>query len=208
MKHGIYLRCHTRILDDKSERKRQFSRCSPDPRYVLLFDMETTTDSKLSLNFGAYQFCERDTCGNLCLEEGLFYADDLDSAQTEVIRKYVRNENRKRPGISRPKLKLYSRDAFVEKVFHVAVQAGAAICAYNLPFDLSRIAVEYRVAHGAGKRGWSFVYLDIGIGKKESGFQILFGHASNSVLRIPKQHSSVLPEAIKTNLSAADDFLI
>lgn len=166
MKHDIYLRCHTRILDDKPERKRRFNpgrkrrfnRSSPDPRYVLLLDTETTTDAKQSLNFGAYQFCEADRRGNyVCLEEGLFHADDLDAAQLEVLRKYVRNENRKRPGISCPKLKLYSRDAFVEKVFHIAIQAGAAICAYNLPFDLSRIAVEYRVARGAGKRGWSFV---------------------------------------------------
>ena len=158
MKHDIYLRCHTRILGDTSERKRQFNRSARELQYVLLLDTETTTDSKQNLNFGAYQFCERDPSGNfLCLEEGLFYADDLDITQTEVLRKYVRNKNRKRTGISCPKLKLYRRDAFVEEVFHVAVQAGAAVCAYNLPFDLSRIAVEYRVAHGAGKRGWSFV---------------------------------------------------
>jgi hypothetical protein len=158
MKHDIYLRCHTRILGDTSERKRQFNRSARELQYVLLLDTETTTDSKQNLNFGAYQFCERDPSGNfLCLEEGLFYADDLDITQTEVLRKYVRNKNRKRTGISCPKLKLYRRDAFVEEVFHVAVQAGAAVCAYHLPFDLSRIAVEYRVAHGAGKRGWSFV---------------------------------------------------
>lgn len=166
MKHDIYLRCHARILDDKPERKQRFNpgrkqrfkRPSPDPRYVLLLDTETTMDSKQSLNFGAYQFCEREPNGNfVCLEEGLFYADALDETQVEVLRKYVQRENRKNTGISSSKLKLYSRDAFVEKVFHVAIQAGAAVCAYNLPFDLSRIAVEYRVAHGAGKRGWSFV---------------------------------------------------
>jgi hypothetical protein len=158
MKHDIYLRCHTRILGDKSERRRQFNRPAPELRYVLLLDTETTIDSKQNLNFGAYQFCERDLSGNfVCLEEGLFYADDLDATQTEVLRRYVRNENRKRTGISSPKLKLYSRDAFVDKVLHVAIQAGAAVCAYNLPFDLSRISVEYRVANAAGKRGWSFV---------------------------------------------------
>lgn len=158
MKHDIYLRCHTSILDHKPERKQRFNRTFPELRYILLVDSETTTDSKQNLNFGAYQFCERDPTGNfVCLEEGLFYADDLDATQTEVLRKYVRNENRKRTGIGGPTLKLHSRDAFVEKVFHVAIQAGAAVCAYNLPFDLSRIAVEYRVAHGAGKRGWSFV---------------------------------------------------
>lgn len=158
MKHDIYLRCHTRILDDKSKPERQFNRSYPDLRYVLLWDTETKTNSKQGLNFGAYQFCERGLSGNFaCMEEGLFYADDLDEFQVRVLRRYVRNENRKMNAVSCPKLKLYTRDAFVEKVFHVAIQAGAAVCAYHLPFDLSRIAVEYRVAHAAGKRGWSFV---------------------------------------------------
>ena len=38
-----------------------------------------------------------------------------------------------------------------------AIQADVVIVAFNLPFDLSRLAVEYRVARGAGGRGWSFV---------------------------------------------------
>lgn len=123
-----------------------------------MFDTETTTDSRLSLNFGAYQFCEVGSGGAFhFLEEGLFHADDLDAIQLGVLHKYVRSKNRKRASVQSPKLKLYSRDAFVEEVLHVAIQAGAAICAFNLPFDLSRIAIEYRVAHGAGKRGWSFI---------------------------------------------------
>ena len=158
MNHEIYLRCHTRVLDKKPDRKWGKRRPSPELKYVLLLDTETTTDTQQSLNFGTYQFCEADSDGSfLCLEEGLFYADDLDNAQLDVLRKYVRSENRKKTGNARPKLKLYTRSAFVEKVIYVAIQAGAAIVAFNLPFDLSRIAVEYRVARGAGKRGWSFV---------------------------------------------------
>jgi hypothetical protein len=157
MNHDIYLRCHTRILFDKAGKKPQFTQSSPDLRYVLMFDTETTTDSKLNLNFGAYQFCERNQEGHFeCLEEGLFHADGLDAPQLSLLRNYVRRQNRKREPHSL-KLKLYSRDEFVEKVFHVAHQAGATICAFNLPFDLSRIAVEYREASAAGRRGWSFV---------------------------------------------------
>ena len=129
-------------------------------------DTETTIDAKQNLNFGVYQFCEADSNGNyVCLEEGLFHADDLNIAQLEVLRKYARNEN---TGFRRPRLKLYSRSAFVEKVMYVAIQADTAIVAFNLPFDLSRLAVEYRVGRGGGKRGWSFVlfrYKDKKIGK-------------------------------------------
>ena len=74
-----------------------------------------------------------------------------------MLRKYVRSENRKRRSECGPKLKLYARSAFVERVMYTAIQAHAAIVAFNLPFDLSRLAVEYRVARGAGGQGWSLV---------------------------------------------------
>jgi hypothetical protein len=86
----------------------------------------------------------------------LFHADDLPAAQRELLRRYVATENRKKSG-SGGKLKLDNRSAFVEKVMYGAIQADAVIVAFNLPFDLSRLAVEYRVARGAGGRGWSFV---------------------------------------------------
>ena len=96
MKHEIYLRCHTRILNDKSAEKRGFRKPSRDLQYVLLLDTETSIDTKKSLNFGAYQFCEAGTDGIfVCLEEGLFYADDLDPASVEVLRKYVEQASRK-----------------------------------------------------------------------------------------------------------------
>jgi hypothetical protein len=158
MKHEIYLRCHTRILNEKPQEKRSSRKSTPLPKYVLVFDTETTTDTRQSLNFGAYQFCELQSDGNyICREEGLFYADDLTSVQTEILRKYVRDENQKRALYRGPKLRVYSRSEFIEKVLYVAIQADSAIVAFNLPFDLSRIAVEYRVARGAGQRGWSFV---------------------------------------------------
>ena len=95
-------------------------------------------------------------CTYLPLEEGIFREDDLSPKQIEVVRKYVREKNRKRTK-GELKLRLYDRRVFVEKVMYTAIQAGAAIVAFNLPFDLSRLAVEYRVARGAGGRGWSFV---------------------------------------------------
>ena len=156
MKHEIYLRCHTRVLNEKPRRK-WWGR-NLELQYVLFLDTETTRDAKQSLNFGVYQFCEANPNGNfVCLEEGVFHSDDLDSAQLEILQRYVRAENRKQPGARRPKLKCYSRSAFVEKVLWLAFEAEAVIAAFNLPFDLSRLAVEYRVAHGAGKRGWSLI---------------------------------------------------
>jgi hypothetical protein len=157
MNHEIFVRCHTRILNDKPEQKPSGRKSPGLPKYVLVIDTETTTDERQALNFGAYQFCKADSDGKyICREEGLFYADNLDAAQVEVLRKYVDTKG-VNPAKWGPRLRLYSRSVFVEKVMFVAVQAGAAIVAFNLPFDLSRLAVEYRVARGAGGRGWSFV---------------------------------------------------
>jgi hypothetical protein len=157
MNHEIFLRCHTCILDEEASEKTGTRKAQPLPKYVLVLDTETTTDALQSLNFGIYQFCELGTDGNYaCGEEGAFYADDLDSRQLEVLRRYVRDRNSKRAK-NELKLRLYDRRVFVEKVMYTAIQAGAAIVAFNLPFDLSRLAVEYRVARGAGGRGWSFV---------------------------------------------------
>ena len=157
MNHEIFLRCHTCILDEETSEKTATKKARPLPKYVLVFDTETTTDALQSLNLGVYQFCEMGADGNYaCLEEGLFYADDLDSSQSDVLRDYLHDKNRKRAK-GALKLRLYDRRAFVEKVMYTAIQAGAAIVAFNLPFDLSRLAVEYRVARGAGGRGWSFV---------------------------------------------------
>ena len=155
MNHEIYLRCHTRILNEKPKRKHGTKKRPPLPKYVLVLDTESTTDACQTLNFGAYQFCEADSDGTyVCREEGLFYADDLDAVQLEVLRSYVRNEKARG---SRRRLRLYDRSTFVEKVMYTSIQAEAAIVAFNLPFDLSRLAVDYRVARGAGGRGWSFV---------------------------------------------------
>jgi hypothetical protein len=149
MNHEIFLRCHTCILDEERRENTGTRKEQPLPKYVLVFDTETTTDGLLSLNFGVYQFCELGTDENYSpREEGVFHADDLDSRQVELLRRYVHDRNGKRAK-GELKLRLYDRRLFVEKVMYTAIQAGAAIVAFNLPFDLSRLAVEYRVARGA-----------------------------------------------------------
>jgi len=157
MDHGIYLRCHTCILEQESADKAGSGKQEPLPKYVLVLDTETTTDALQNLNFGVYQFCALAADGKYrSMEEGIFYADDLTLDQQKTVRAVVREQNKKRKS-GELKLRLYDRRRFVEKVMYTAIQAGAGIVAFNLPFDLSRIAVEYRVARGAGGRGWSFV---------------------------------------------------
>jgi len=158
MNHDIFLRCHTRILKENPRRYGSTRRAQTLPQYVLVLDTETTTDARQNLNFGVYQFCELDSDSNYeCLEEGLFYADNLDTKQRQTLHRYVEVENLRNIRKHARRLRMYDRSAFLEQVMYVAIQAGAAIVAFNLPFDLSRLAVEYRIARVAGGRGWSLV---------------------------------------------------
>ena len=139
MNHGIFLRCHTCILDEETSEKSGKRKQDPLPRYVLVLDTETTIDTLQTLNFGVYQFCELTTEGKYrCLEEGIFHGDELGPGQQGVLRAYVTVQNKNRAE-AEVKLRLYERRVFVEKVMYTAVQAGAAIVAFNLPFDLSRL---------------------------------------------------------------------
>src|SRR5579863_5992059 len=118
MNHEIFLRCHTCILDQEPLEKTGTRKSQPLPKYVLVLDTETTTDALQSLNFGVYQFCELESDGTYRpLEEGIFHEDDLSPKQIEVVRKYVREKNRKRTK-GELKLRLYDRRVFVEKVMY------------------------------------------------------------------------------------------
>jgi hypothetical protein len=153
----IYLRAHTTVegANSKNGDKRRQEKFA---RYAVVLDTETTLDTTQALTFGFYRFCELQSNGNyVCLEEGAFYADDLDERSLARLQRYVRSTNSEAREGCPQRIRLYSRSAFIEKVFFVACKAGAVVVAFNLPFDLSRLAVEYRVARGAGGRGWSFV---------------------------------------------------
>jgi hypothetical protein len=153
----IYLRVHART--DQSLRSGALAKL-PQERFAphaLMVDTETRLNLRQNLMLGFYRFCEFQNGLYVCLEEGIFYADDLDESQITTLREFLRSHGAETIDGCSKRLRLYSRSQFVEKVFFPACSAGAIVCAYNLPFDLSRLAAEYRVARRAGGRGWSFV---------------------------------------------------
>lgn len=92
-------------------------------------------------------------------EEGLFYADDLDAQQRDVLKRYV-EDPKNLPGIEvkmfppRSRLSLMSHSVFVERIFWKAIQKGDMVVGFNLPFDLSRMAIK---ASPPDSGGWSFI---------------------------------------------------
>ena len=122
------------------------------PEYVLTFDTETTVDAAQALLFGCYRFGRWRADGTIeTLEEGLVLRRrprrDGPSGWA-VLQAYAAAEQAD-TGAPSP-LRLRSRRAFVNDVlWHAAYKARALVVGFNLPFDLSRIAVEVGDARGS-----------------------------------------------------------
>jgi hypothetical protein len=152
--HDIFVRAHT-TAPVKEPGNWPTPKKWPDE--VLVFDTETTIDTAQELNFGAYRRLKLGPAGYQCVEEGLFFADDLREASVQVLRRYVKKpkhwpdtEVKMYPPQTR--LHLHSRSAFVAQVFWKSIRKGAMVVGFNLPFDLSRLAVK---AGPAENGGWS-----------------------------------------------------
>jgi hypothetical protein len=108
---------------------------------VLVFDTETTIDFTQRLLFGVF----RNYVHGQLLQEGLFLGDSVSAADEAVARAFATKRN----------LPIYTRTEFIEAVFYPEVYVQGALCVgFNLPFDLSRIAVQAN--SGKGKHRNSF----------------------------------------------------
>lgn len=116
--------------------------------WTLIFDCETTTDPSQKLWFGTYQFRKH---GEL-MESGLFYdANNIAAGEYAELTEYA----------ARHGLELISRDEFVHEIFfELAYKMRAAIVGFNLPFDLSRIAIGHGSARKSLRGGFTLKLSD------------------------------------------------
>jgi hypothetical protein len=126
------------------------------PEFALLFDTETTLDpQEQSLLFGFYRICQLQGGVYHCVEEGILHADNVSPEYRDIIARYVRacssevvHENYDET------IHVYSRSEFVEKIFFDAIRTKSLIVAFNAPWDVSRLAVGYRVSRN---RAWTLI---------------------------------------------------
>ncbi|MFE3653371.1 hypothetical protein ACFXO2_37260 [Streptomyces sp. NPDC059152] len=137
-------------------------------RHILVFDTETTADTTQNLNFGAFRIYELNHEGQILtlIEEGIFYQDDLpkrDPAGFATLREYA--ESHTAPidhrilsiSIAVRKLHFLSRAEFVEHhLWRRGYRYRMGVVGFNLPFDISRIAVDVGAARGFYDGGFSF----------------------------------------------------
>jgi len=139
-----------------------------EPQRTLVIDTETTTDPSQRLNFGVWRYYvdrRNGLPGLFCVEEGIVYADDLperDPAGFAVLQAVARTQGADVAPGRDSELKLLSRSEFVEKVlWPYAYRQRATVVGFNLPFDLSRLAIACAPARSRFAGGVSLKLFDV-----------------------------------------------
>src|SRR5713226_9713756 len=131
-----------------SERRTRSENPWKFPDAMLVFDTETRTDATQRLTFGSYRFIVTGEC----LEEGLFYPDDLPSEDRRVLEVYVTTHKARAVN---EKLLLLTRRQFLAKFYKAVYKGCCLLVGFNLPFDLSRMAYDFTAARGRFAGGFS-----------------------------------------------------
>lgn len=128
------------------------------PDAMFVFDTETRVDASQRLTFGSYRFVVR----GRCLEEGLFYADDLPAEDIAILRNHVHANQPDTVDEGVKHIRLLSRSEFVDRLYKAAYKGRCLLVGFNLPFDLSRVAYDFTLARGRFAGGfalelWSYI---------------------------------------------------
>ena len=122
-------------------------RSIPLGKRVLVFDTETTIDRFQELKFGSFRLY-RD---NLLRQEGLISSANLTEIEREVLNQYSTGNN----------LKIYPAKVFIEKILvPEAYYLGTLCVGFNLPFDLSRLAIRCTEGRKHWKDGFTLILTD------------------------------------------------
>src|SRR5208282_1510790 len=137
------------------------------PDTVIAFDTESRITVDQSLTFGVWRLCKSVEQKYEIIEEGIFHADDLSAKDIKILETYMETavpDVRSFP----PRFPLYSRSKFMKKVFWPALKKhGAMICGLNLPYDLSRLAQDWK----EGNKGeWSLIMAQYADGNENCNY--------------------------------------
>ncbi len=139
---------------------------------ALVFDTETTVDAIQAFLFGSYRNCRIAWRGDVptisTVEEGLIYADELPETNPDgfrMLQEYRATELADLdPAYSHGlpvALKLNSRREFLKKVlYEVGFESRGLVVGFNLPFDISRLAIASSPSRGLFAGGFSLALFE------------------------------------------------
>jgi hypothetical protein len=134
------------------------------PHEVLVFDTETRSEPAQRLLFGVWRLYRDPAYGEpgaTCIEEGIFYPDDLAETDPAGFDRLQRYADEVRAGtdagfatrIAFMPLSLWLSERFYR--FAWGHRHNCHVVGYNLPFDLGRLASYWSPARGYYRGGWS-----------------------------------------------------
>ncbi|HEY3375342.1 MAG TPA: hypothetical protein VGK02_09795 [Candidatus Aquicultor sp.] len=156
-----------RAQDTKRKKKHDDKKLIPFGQRVLVFDTETTTDFYQNLKFGSARVYQFEQAGGLynrykgnllkVLEDGLnlhdhwhddfvlayeviFYGEGIEVDELCILETYAQEHG----------IRLISRAEFIDILLKEVYELGTICAGFNLPFDLSRIALSAR-SHTRGQ---------------------------------------------------------
>lgn len=119
------------------------SSATETPEWTLVFDCETAVDAAQQLRFGFFQVRR----GELLEREGVFFDSAISAVEAVVLRIYCRSFE----------LELMTVAQFRTDIFlKYGYWRCGTIVGFNLPFDISRIAVGHGSARREMRGGFSF----------------------------------------------------
>jgi hypothetical protein len=127
----ILLRGYVETDPPPKQRRRPWT--PPASRFALFFDTETAVDAAQQLRFGCYQLWE----GDRRRSRGIFY--DPENVEPHEIAELRRVTALRRQD-------LIAAAEFVDRIFYPTANAGGLIVGFNLPFDISRLAIGHEPA--------------------------------------------------------------
>src|SRR5215831_13548041 len=202
----IYLRAHTAEVQKPPESPRITAKPAQWPDHVLLFDTETRTSIDQSFIFGIYRICKLMDGHYRCSEEGIFY-DKLSTPELNAVRSFAKNTFSDIEVPSFPPNVRFSVHGslleFMERVFFPALREGWLIAGFNLPFDLSRLSLDWRKTR---KGGFTLILSKSGGEKRKAGLRTPIVHPLRSSRKMRELHSfhAVLQNVRQNGRTRAD----
>lgn len=108
--------------------------------------------STQKLTTGNYRF----VVDGRCLEEGLFYADDLSTRDLQVLKDYVVRHNVSVARGDDHRLRLLTQHEFLDLFYQLAYKARCIVVGFELARTVSRLAFDCSPARGFYAGGFSF----------------------------------------------------
>ena len=128
---ALSLRAFAETTIEKQSKKVSKKRPPYASEWTLVFDTETTTDAGQSLRIGTYQVRQ---AGELFGASVFFDPEGVTDTELLTLKNYTAANG----------LSLLTRDDFADQIFYgIGYQLRATIIGFNLPFDISRIAIRH-----------------------------------------------------------------